>query len=162
MWKTAKDYYGIVFNNGKLVDFSKMPQWEIDELYQDANNNLFLGRTFIGKIKKDRNMGHNVEYGNESERESKEAYIAGVESFRQQVAAAKEKNDPINRPAHYTAGRKFEPIDVIRDWDLNFSLGNAVKYVSRAGRKDPAKTVEDLKKAIWYIQNEIDSIEKSK
>lgn len=75
---------------------------------------------------------------------------------------APQPNDPINRPAHYTAGRKFEPIDVIRDWDLNFSLGNAVKYVSRAGRKDPAKTVEDLKKAIWYIQNEIDSIEKVK
>lgn len=69
-------------------------------------------------------------------------------------------NDPVNRPAHYTAGRQYEPIKVIRDWDLGFSLGNAVKYISRAGRKDPAKTIEDLKKAIFYIQEEIEHLSK--
>ena len=75
---------------------------------------------------------------------------------------AEEKNDPINRPKHYTEGRLYEPIHVIRDWSLNFSLGNAVKYISRAGRKDPAKTIEDLKKAIFYIQDEIGALEKDK
>ena len=44
--------------------------------------------------------------------------------------------DPVKKPSHYTAGRKYEPKDVIRDWDLNFNLGNAVKYISRAGRKN--------------------------
>lgn len=65
-------------------------------------------------------------------------------------------NDIINHPAHYVEGRKFEPIDVINDWDLNFNLGNAVKYIARAGRKnDP---IEDLEKAVFYIQYEITQI----
>lgn len=50
----------------------------------------------------------------------------------------------IKSPKHYTEGRRFEPKDVIRDWDLNFNLGNAVKYLARAGRK--GDMVEDLKK----------------
>lgn len=62
----------------------------------------------------------------------------------------------IKSPKHYTEGRKFEPKDVIRDWDLNFNLGSAVKYLSRAGRK--ADTVEDLKKAQEFIQFEIDAL----
>ena len=63
----------------------------------------------------------------------------------------------IKSPKHYTEGRKFEPKDVIRDWDLNFNLGNAVKYLARAGRK--GDIVEDLKKAQQYIQFEIDALE---
>lgn len=69
--------------------------------------------------------------------------------------------DPIDRPAHYAAGRKYEPIDVISDWQLNYRLGNALKYISRAGRKDPAKTIEDLKKAAWYINREISELQQS-
>ena len=63
----------------------------------------------------------------------------------------------VKSPKHYTEGRKFEPKDVIRDWGLNFNLGNAVKYLARAGRKDDI--VQDLKKAQEYIQFEIDAIE---
>lgn len=66
-------------------------------------------------------------------------------------------NDVVKKPSHYVAGRKFEPKDVIRDWGLNFNLGNAVKYLARAGRKDDI--VQDLKKAQEYIQFEIDAIE---
>lgn len=62
----------------------------------------------------------------------------------------------IKSPKHYTEGRKFEPKDVIRDWGLNFNLGSAVKYLSRAGRK--ADIVEDLKKAQEFIQFEIDAL----
>lgn len=62
----------------------------------------------------------------------------------------------IKSPKHFTEGRKFEPKDVIRDWGLNFNLGSAVKYLSRAGRK--ADTVEDLKKAQEFIQFEIDAL----
>lgn len=62
----------------------------------------------------------------------------------------------IDHPSHYAEGREYEPIDVIEDWNLGFSLGNAVKYISRAGRKDPSTKVEDLKKAIWYINREIE------
>lgn len=64
--------------------------------------------------------------------------------------------DPISRPSHYTEGRKYEPRKVIADWGLNFNLGNAVKYLSRAGRK--GDKVEDLRKAIQYIEFEIEEL----
>ena len=63
-------------------------------------------------------------------------------------------NDPVNHPAHYTSG-KIEVIDYIEDQKLPYHLGNTVKYISRAGKKDKDKTVEDLKKAVWYIQRYI-------
>ena len=66
-------------------------------------------------------------------------------------------NDPINHPAHYTTG-KIEVIDYIEDQKLPYHLGNAVKYISRAGKKDKDKTVEDLKKAVWYIERYIGMI----
>lgn len=65
--------------------------------------------------------------------------------------------DPVQRPSHYAEGRKYEPKDVIRDWGLNFNLGNAVKYVARAGRK--GDILEDLKKAKQYLDFEIDYLE---
>lgn len=68
------------------------------------------------------------------------------------------ENDPINRPSHYTDG-KIEVIDYIEDKDLGFCLGNAIKYISRAGKKDPNKEIEDLSKAIWYINRRIKEIE---
>lgn len=57
----------------------------------------------------------------------------------------------VNHPDHYNIG-KIEVIDVIKDWKLDFCLGNAVKYIARAGHKDKNKTLEDLNKAVWYIQ----------
>ena len=73
----------------------------------------------------------------------------------------KPKNDPVNHPSHYTDG-KIEVIDFIEDKKLGFHLGNAVKYISRAGKKDPNKEIEDLEKAIWYIQRKIDQLKKLK
>jgi hypothetical protein len=75
------------------------------------------------------------------------------------VSGVEMSHDPINSPSHYTEGRKYETIDVIEDWQLSYRLGNCVKYVSRAGRKDPAKTIEDLKKARWYLDREIATLE---
>lgn len=66
-------------------------------------------------------------------------------------------NDVVSHPSHYTEGRKYEPRKVIADWGLNFNLGNAVKYVSRAGRK--GDKIEDLRKAIQYIEFEIEELE---
>lgn len=65
----------------------------------------------------------------------------------------------ILHPPHYAEGRKFEPKDVIRDWDLNFNLGNAVKYISRQGRKKGESNVKDLKKAKQYIDFELEYLE---
>ncbi len=63
-------------------------------------------------------------------------------------------NDNINHPSHYTFG-KIEVLDVIEDWELPYHLGNCVKYIARAGRKDPAKKIEDLKKAQFYLERYI-------
>lgn len=57
----------------------------------------------------------------------------------------------VNHPPHYNTG-KIEVIEFIEDKQLGFHLGNAVKYISRAGKKDPTKYVEDLQKAQWYLQ----------
>ena len=56
---------------------------------------------------------------------------------------------------HYNMG-KYEPIDVIEDWELGFNLGNTLQYINRAGHKDKDKVIEDLKKARWYLDREID------
>ena len=63
-------------------------------------------------------------------------------------------NDVVNHPNHYTDGR-IEVIEFIEDKQFGYHLGNAVKYISRAGKKDPAKEIEDLQKAILYINRHI-------
>lgn len=68
-------------------------------------------------------------------------------------------NDPVNHPSHYTSGN-IEVMDFIEDKQLNFARGNVIKYVSRAGKKDPNKELEDLKKAMWYLKREIERLEK--
>lgn len=67
--------------------------------------------------------------------------------------------DSVNHPSHYNIG-KYEVIDVIDDWGLDFELGNAVKYIARAGHKDPSKTIEDLEKAVFYINRKIKALKK--
>lgn len=63
--------------------------------------------------------------------------------------------DNINHPSHYTAGRKYEPIDVAEDWDLDKDayLYNAFTYLARVGRKGDA--LEDLQKARFYLDRKI-------
>nr|DAX62430.1 MAG TPA: nucelotide kinase [Caudoviricetes sp.] len=63
-------------------------------------------------------------------------------------------SENVNNPSHYNSG-KIEVIDFIEDQKLGFCLGNVVKYVSRAGKKDSSKTIEDLEKAKWYLEREI-------
>lgn len=67
--------------------------------------------------------------------------------------------DNVNHPSHYTSGQ-IEVIDFIEDKELGFHLGNAVKYISRAGRKNPDKTIEDLQKAVWYLNRQIERLER--
>lgn len=68
-------------------------------------------------------------------------------------------NDPVNHPSHYTSG-KIEVMDFIEDKKLNFARGNVIKYVSRAGKKDKDKELEDLRKSSWYLNREIQRLEK--
>ena len=77
----------------------------------------------------------------------------------------KDDFDPVNRPSHYTDSN-IEVIDYIEDKKLGFCLGNAIKYISRAGKKKDNgrdmidKEIEDLKKAIWYINRKIFELKK--
>ena len=67
------------------------------------------------------------------------------------------KHDEVNHPAHYTA---YEGIEVIQLTEqMNFNRGNAVKYIARAGLKSYDTEILDLKKALWYIQREINRME---
>ena len=63
--------------------------------------------------------------------------------------------DPINHPPHYKAGG-IETLDFIEAKDLNYRLGNVVKYISRAGKKINSDPVVDLEKALFYLKREID------
>lgn len=69
--------------------------------------------------------------------------------------------ESVNHPAHYGGeDNTYEAIKVIESWGLDFCLGNVVKYISRAGKKDLAKELEDLKKALWYLDRRIKQIQK--
>lgn len=66
----------------------------------------------------------------------------------------------VDHPPHYGgAENPYEAIKVIKAWGLDFNLGNAVKYLCRAGKKDGATEIEDLEKAVWYIQDRICDLE---
>ena len=72
------------------------------------------------------------------------------------------KKEMVNHPSHYQFGDNnvYEAIKVIDAWDLGFCLGNTVKYISRAGKKHKDKELEDLKKAMFYLDREIKKLEK--
>lgn len=64
--------------------------------------------------------------------------------------------EAVNHPPHYQANG-IEVIDIIENFELNFNLGNTVKYVLRAGKKGNKK--EDLEKAVWYLKRELNKFE---
>ncbi len=91
---------------------------------------------------------------------------SAVRSRRLAEAAARGRrvhvaDEAVDHPAHYGGDTVYEVIKVLRAWGLDgsFELGNAVKYIARAGKKDAAKLVEDLKKARWYLDSKIQEIE---
>lgn len=99
-------------------------------------------------------------------------FIAFGRKFKEAIDAVKEaeklykvpldftKPDNINHPAHYTAYKGLEVIDLTEQ--MNFNRGNAVKHICRAGLKSPETEIEDLRKAKWYIDKEIDRLLREK
>lgn len=68
----------------------------------------------------------------------------------------------VNHPSHYGGAENvYEAIKVIEAWDLDFHLGNTVKYISRAGKKGTDKELQDLKKAMFYLERKITNLENS-
>ena len=74
-------------------------------------------------------------------------------SFREEYEYKPPENDPVNRPSHYQYS-SLQPVEVIRAWDLNFALGNVIKYICRSKRKNG---LIDLEKALWYLKDEIEA-----
>jgi hypothetical protein len=70
-------------------------------------------------------------------------------------------SDQVRSPLHYNTG-KIEVIEFLEDQKLNFHRANAVKYITRAGRKSPEKEIEDLEKAAWYINRDIELLKSQK
>lgn len=76
------------------------------------------------------------------------------------MALGQPVSEAVVHPDHYGGGdNPYEVIKVIAEWKLGFNLGNAVKYIARAGKKDPAKEIEDLKKARFYVDWHINRLE---
>ena len=72
---------------------------------------------------------------------------------------SEKRAEAVNHPSHYGgAHNTYETIKVIEAWNLDFLLGNCVKYLSRAGKKDPSKELEDLEKAQWYLNRRIEQL----
>lgn len=72
-----------------------------------------------------------------------------------------ESTEQVDHPSHYGGkDNPYEAIKVLSAWRLGFLLGNCVKHISRAGKKDPSKLVEDLKKARWYLDEAIQRLER--
>jgi hypothetical protein len=64
--------------------------------------------------------------------------------------------EQVKHPKHYGGeNNPYEAIKVIEAWEIGFCLGNVIKYISRAGKKDPAKELQDLEKAKWYLDRHI-------
>lgn len=70
-----------------------------------------------------------------------------------------EETSKVNHPSHYNQYVGLEVIDLVEQ--MNFNRGNAVKYICRAGFKEPGTEVQDLEKAIWYLQREVQRLEGS-
>ena len=143
------------------------------ETYICINNVYMEGETHrpvyrIGKVYQSDVDGSLVDECNYthywSDRESFEKY------FKKCTLLTKDSsNDRVNHPSHYTWLKKLcgiEVIDITRH--MNFNLGNVIKYVLRSGHKseegmsDKQKRIEDLKKAVFYLNNEINRIENDK
>jgi hypothetical protein len=84
-------------------------------------------------------------------------FYAELDKIIDQIKADAAANN-VNHPSHYGGeDNPYEAIKVIEAWDLGFNLGNVVKYLSRAGKK--GNTLEDLRKAAWYLNREIQNRE---
>lgn len=98
--------------------------------------------------------GMEIDEGRLRTKEVSERIFNGISAKARELDA----QDFVNHPAHYNSG-KVEVIEAIEDWKMDYHLGNAIKYIARAGKKDPRKFVEDLEKAIWYVNRKIKLIQ---
>ena len=81
----------------------------------------------------------------------------GLDFVRKSIENAERlEKEQVNHPSYYNQG--IEPIEVIESWDLNFNLGNVIKYTLRAPYKE--NMIQDLEKAKWYLERELQRLKK--
>ena len=98
-------------------------------------------------------MSRTVHYDTNGNEIYEEDCTNDTPTYAQEQLADIERREAVNHPSYYKTGG-IEAIDVIEAWNLDFCLGNTVKYIARCGRKSD-KVLEDLKKAAWYLNREI-------
>jgi hypothetical protein len=77
------------------------------------------------------------------------------------ITMSKVKKEMVDHPKHYGGkDNPYEAIKVIEAWGLGFCLGNTIKYISRAGKKE--NTLQDLEKALWYLEREVKKLKDAK
>ena len=105
-------------------------------------------------------MSRTVHYNTSGDEIDTEESINDAPTYAQEQLAEIERRETVNHPSYYTTGG-IEAIDAIEAWELGFHLGNVVKYIARAGRKT-ADSLQDLQKAAWYLNREIERMKKRK
>ena len=171
------EHYHIVGTLDDLIDkIDQITAYLADYLYNEHNDmedNNMANEEFLKKLKNDFSSAFNTAFGLDSKPNNIMSTDGELKQWQKDIMERdcimsraerqeffKPKNDPVNHPSHYTDG-KIEVIDFIEDKKLNFHLANAVKYISRAGKKDPSKEIEDLKKARWYLDRYIQKLEEA-
>jgi hypothetical protein len=117
--------------------------------YQTKKNSEFVNTVFTKAKKKPLKLLMQTDHLDKAQKLISERF--DTEYVKYKIA----QPDPVNHPPHYKTGG-IETIDFIEAKDLNYRLGNVIKYVTRAGRKS-SDPIEDLQKAAWYLQREIDA-----
>ena len=85
--------------------------------------------------------------------------LSSFDTHYQKAIDERMAKQEVNHPAHYGGkDNPYEAIKVIEAWELDFCLGNVIKYISRAGKKGEWKHREDLEKAAWYLDRAIKNI----
>ena len=103
-------------------------------------------------------MSRTVHYDTNGNEIDEEESTNAAPTYPQEQLADIERREAVNYPDYYKRGG-IEAIDAIEAWGLGFNLGNVVKYIARAGRKT-ADGLQDLKKAEWYLNREIERRER--
>lgn len=85
-------------------------------------------------------------------------------TYKESKVTKENQEEQVDHPSHYGGNTPYEVIKVIEAWEkqfpkLNFNRLTAIKYIPRAGVKDPSKELQDLKKARWYLDREIKRME---
>lgn len=133
-----------------------------DKLYEDLSDEEKakvdkIVNEMMGEDRRKEKMSRTVYYDTNGNEIDAEDCINDAPTYPQEQLADIERHEAVNHPSYYKRGG-IEAIDAIEAWNLDFCLGTTVKYISRCGKKSD-KVVEDLKKAAWYLNREIERME---